>query len=170
MPSATYDGWRKMGPIEISGRQMPVILLLVAAFFAWNFEVLAQTFPSPRQLKRDAITALEQIATTDQRLKRTIDGAVKDIGRSLLDFRDESRVSDKKVFEREREAAEALLKAVKRRHTPQDIKLVFQGIIDSLVEADRSVAEVSISTARQLVQFGEGNSKKLAKAQCGRVS
>lgn len=61
---------------------MLVLLLLVAAFINWNIEVLARTPPTPKQLKSSAITALEHISTTDHRLQRTLERAVKNIGRS----------------------------------------------------------------------------------------
>ena len=94
---------------------MLVWFLLVSAFFVLSNQVLAQTRFSPRQLKLDAVTALQRISTPDTRIKRTIEKAAKDIGRSLSDFLDEIRVSDKKVFERERQAVKRLQKAVKRK-------------------------------------------------------
>jgi len=163
-----------MGPLNRSGRRLLILLLLVPAFFTWNIEVLAQNSPSPKQLKLDAITALEQISTTDPRLQRTLDRAVKDISQSLSykgqslfldDFRILPPPKGERVFREEREAVERLRKAVKREHTPEEIKVVFQGFIDALVEADRRITELSIATAQQLVQAGIGSSRKLAKAQ-----
>jgi len=144
-------------------------MLLLAAFFAWNIEVLAQTPPSPKQLKLDAIskleTKIEQISTTNRGLRRTLTKAIDQITRSLSDFLDEFRVADKKVFERELQAVERLLKAIKRNDTPQEIKSIFQEVIDALVEADRRITERSIATAQRLVQVGEGKRRKVAKAQ-----
>ncbi len=163
-----------MGPLNRSGRKMLVLLLLVAAFFAWNIELVAQTSPSPKQLKLQAITALEQISTTDNKLQRMVKTAIRAITRSLSDrarslFLDDFRIlpppGGEKVFQREQEAAERLLKAIKWKRTPEDIKIVIQQVIGSLVEADRRITEHSIATAEQLVQVGAGAPRKLAKAQ-----
>ena len=153
-------------------------LLIFAALFHFLFitpfsEVSAQLSGSPQRLKLDAITKLEQVSTTDKKLQRTITKAIDKITRSLSDkgqplFLDAFRIvpsKGEKVFEREREAVERLLKAIKRKNTSEDIKTVFQEVIDDLVEADRQIAALSIATAQQLVQIGEGSSKKLAKAQ-----
>jgi len=154
-----------MGPRNRSGRRFLVFLLLIPAFFTCNIETLAQTSPSPKRLKQDAITALEQISTTDRKLQRTITKAIDQITRSLSGFLDEFRVSDEKVFEREQKAVERLLKAIIRKHTPPDIKTVLHEIVDALVEADQAIAERSIATAQRLVQVGEGKRRKVAKAQ-----
>ena len=154
-----------MAPFNRSCRRVLVLLLLIAAIFTCNVEVLGQTSLSPKQLKLDAITALERISTSDRKLQRTITKAIDKITRSLSDFLDEFRVSDKKVFEREQKAVERLLKAIKRKHTPEAIKTVSQKVIDSLVEADRRITERSIATAQRLVQVGEGKRRKVAKAQ-----
>ena len=155
-----------MGPLNRFSRRMLVLLLLVAAFINWNIEVLARTPPTPKQLKSSAITALEHISTTDHRLQRTLERAVKNIGRSFSHrgralFIDDYRIlpppDGEKVFREEREAVERLLKAIKRRHTSEDIKLVIQQVIGNLVEADRRITEHSIATAQRLVQVGIGN-------------
>jgi len=125
-------------------------------------------------IKSSAITALEHNSTMDHRLQRTLERAVKNIGRSFSHrgralFIDDYRIlpppDGEKVFREEREAVERLLKAIKRRHTSEDIKLVIQQVIGNLVEADRRITEHCIATAQRLVQVGIGNSKKVAKAQ-----
>jgi hypothetical protein len=143
---------------------MLVLFLLVAAFFAPNNEVLAQSSRSPHQLKQDAITALEQTSTTDKKLQRTVKHAIRAITRSFSLFLDDTRILPP-PFRQERQAVEMLLKAIERRDTPEELKTTFQGIIDLLVDADRRITEHSIATAQRMVQVGERNSKKVAKAQ-----
>jgi hypothetical protein len=152
---------------------LPVVFFVVICVIIPD-RLWAQTFSAPKQLKLNAITTLEQISTTDRRLKRTLDRAIKDIGRSLSyrgyslfidDFRIVPPPDGEKVFREEQEAVERLLRAIKRRRTPDDIKLVIQQAIDKLVEADRGIAALSIATAQHLVQVGVGDPRKLAKAQ-----
>ena len=158
-----------MSPVNRFSRGMLVLFLLAAAFFAPNKEVLAQSSRSPQQLKQDAITALEQTSTTDKKLQRTVQHAIRAITRSFSLFLDDSRIlpppRGAKVFRQERQAVERLLKAIERRDTPEELKTTFQGIIDFLVDADRRITEHSIATAQRMVQVGERNSKKVAKAQ-----
>ncbi len=136
--------------------------------------LLAQPATSPLQLKQEARTALELISTTDKKLQRKITKAIDAINRSLSDkglalFLDEFRIipprKGKKVFQRERQAVGQLLKGIAQKGSTADIKTVFQEVIDALVEADRAIAELSITNARQLVQAALGDAKDLAKAE-----
>jgi len=158
-----------MSPVNRFSRGMLVLFLLAAAFFVPNKEVLAQSSRSPQQLKQDAITALEQTSTTDKKLQRTVQHAIRAITRSFSLFLDDSRIlpppRGAKVFRQERQAVERLLKAIERRDTPEELKTTFQGIINFLVDADRRITEHSIATAQRMVQVGERNSKKVAQAQ-----
>ncbi len=130
-----------MGPLNRSGRRLLILLLLVPAFFTWNIEVLAQNSPSPKQLKLDAITALEQISTTDPRLQRTLDRAVKDISQSLSykgqslfldDFRILPPPKGERVFREEIDRCATLLGNVTRdpelRFTPQGTAVATFGL------------------------------------------
>jgi len=163
-----------MGPSRKSVRQMPVLSLLVAAFFVLNNEAPAQTPPSPKQLKLNAITTLEQISASDRNVKQTLDKAVKEIRQGLSHrghdlFLDEIRIlpppDGERVFRGDEQAVERLLEAGRHRRTPQEVKVVFQQVIDSLVRAAREIAQHSIATAQRLVQVEEGSRKKVAKAQ-----
>ena len=123
---------------------------------------------SPRQLKRDAISKLEQISSTNKKLQKIIDGAIDDISRSLTDkgrelFLDGSRIlpppDGKKVFDQEKRAVNQLLKGVRHDEdddnhgtdVPDEVQAIFQEVIDNLVKADRAIAELSITTAEHLV-------------------
>ena len=156
-------------------RMRPLGLLVLGLLaFHGGLPLPAHSSHSPQQLKRDAITTLEQISATDRELQRTITRAIEHITRSLSDkghalFLDAFRIlppsQGNKVFERERQAVERLRSGLARDDTPEDIKTVFQEVINALVEADRAIAALSIATAQQLVQTGGGNPKKLPKAQ-----
>ncbi|MFQ5852442.1 MAG: hypothetical protein ACE5JU_17905 [Candidatus Binatia bacterium] len=163
-----------MRPCHRSAGSTLGLILLTAAFFISSNRVSAQSSHSPYQLKQNAITALEQISTTDKKLQRTIKQGIRAITRSLSDkgqalFLDEFRIvpppKGKKVFQRELRAVDQLLKRIKRNDTLADIKNVFQEVIDTLVEADRGIAALSIAAAQQLIPTGIGDANELAKAQ-----
>ena len=161
------------------GRNLPVLILLLAAFFILNpllvlNEVLAEPTRSLQQLKEDAIAALQEISTTDKKLKRTITHAVKAIVQSLSDksrllFLDDSRIlpppEGHRVFQRERRAVDRLLKGIRRKGAPDEVKAAFQDVINDLVEADRRITGLSLAAAQKLIQVGEGNPRRLAKAK-----
>jgi len=129
---------------------------------------------SPRQLKLDAVAALDQISTTEKKIERQIklaargiEGSLVNKGRSLFldDFRIVPPPGGERVFREEEGAVERLLEAVNGKHMPADVKTVFQEVIDTLVEADLGIAEHSLVIAETLVQVREGNAGKISEAQ-----
>ncbi|MFQ5804546.1 MAG: Ig-like domain-containing protein, partial [Candidatus Methylomirabilales bacterium] len=178
MPPPRWSNRKHQSPSR-SVREAPLLrflglLLLGLLVFQGGSALLAQASPSPRQLKEDAITTLEQIATADPKLQRTISQAIEAITRSLADkgqslFLDDSRLlpppRGQKVFQRQRQAVDRLLAGIAREETPAPIQAVFQQVITALVEADRAIAALSIATAERLVQTGGGDAQELAKAQ-----
>ena len=162
------------GPFRKSVRWVPVLLLVAAPYLTLTTRAWSETPPSPKQLKLDAISDLEQISTTYPRLTRTIERALEEIRDGLSHrgqdlFLDEVRIlpppDGKKVFRGDEKAVERLLEAGKRRDASEDIQATFQQVINSLVQADREIAQHSIATAQRLIQIAEGSHKRVAKAQ-----
>ena len=153
---------------------LPSILVLGLVVLLNASSLHAQVPSSPQQLKLDAIEDLRQISTTNKHLQHIIKRAIRNLSKSL-EYKGRSYFLDgyrilpppdgERVFREEQNAVQWLLRAMRRRHTSEEIKVLFQHVIDALIEADRKIAELSILTAAQLLQAGTGNSRKLSQAQ-----
>ena len=160
--------------LEAFLKPLLVLLFLGAIVYPGNSPLLAQSSSSPQELKRQALAELEQVSTSQRSLQRIIKRATKNVHESLehkghSHFLDGYRIlpppEGEKVFREERKAVQWLILGLRLRRTPEEIKIVLSRVIDNLVEADRIIAEISIALARQLVQAGVGDVRKLEEAQ-----
>jgi len=112
---------------------------------------------SPRTFKEKAINELETAKTGNKRIDRRIDRIIKRIENSLdnnlwidashLVFFTGSRTGTV-VFHFERTAVRLMMRELKSKRTPEELKQVFEKVIGKLVKADTLLAEVSLFDAK----------------------
>jgi tetratricopeptide (TPR) repeat protein len=131
---------------------------------------------SPKDLKQDAITELEDAKTGDKKIDKKIDKAIDHIQKSLninpkhpdkpwkkhslwVDDNHLDPKHGKKVFDEERKAVKYLQKLIKDKKVSDSVKDVCREVIDTLVAADKLLAETALEEAKTY----EGTDKKVDK-------
>jgi RHS repeat-associated protein len=151
-------------------RLFQVIVCLCIAGLAAH----AQVTISPKQLKQAAVATLQGISTTDKDLQKKISSAVDAITQSLSNkttdfFLDDWRIvpppNGVKVFDQEQKAADVLGGLLKDGNTSASIRSTLQSVLNTLVQADREIAERSLVTAERFVKAGEGDAKVVTRAR-----
>jgi hypothetical protein len=122
-----------------------------------------QASPTPRSLKQDVLDEINgTIPTSDKHDTDKLREAAKNLGESLESglWGDDNHLALKggdKVFEKEKEAVKKLSELLKDK-SPTVSTGTLQGWIDSLVAADKNLAQTAIDEA------GSGDPKKLDEA------
>lgn len=122
----------------------------------------------PRMLKERAVARLEGLKPTgEEKLDKQIDKAIKHINKSL-----DSRLWEedgihivvkrgKKVFHEERKAARNLMKEMKKKKFPDELRDGFLDVIAMLLDADQMIAQRQIDDAKAT----GGKEKEIEKAE-----
>ena len=143
--------------------------LFVLAFFALTAAASAQQ--TPKGLFEGAVAELEAGKTGDNKLDKQIAKIIKAVNRSLFDkgeslFIDGTRIvpppRGRKVFRNE--AVGLLLKQIEKAKVPLDVLELFRRVIDDVVLADQTIADLSLATARALLATGQGDPKRIETA------
>ena len=130
---------------------------------------------TPLQLKQDSLTALEEVSVDDRWLARVVDRANHEISRGIWDrrgeplFLDDTRIVPPsrggQAFAHDKRAVAHLGKGLARGNISDNVKDVFQQVVDNLLEADGKIASLSLEVAERLTEAGEGDARKLPKAR-----
>lgn len=144
-----------------------------------NVDLTVVTVANPKLLKEHSITTLESAKIGDKKIDKEIDRIINHIQKSLEDKKNGSLWIDdwhlvgepegKKVFHEEHTAVKHMQKEINKADTPEDLKVVYEKVIDDLVEADKLLAKTAIADAKNRPVLDSKKQKKvdheIAKAE-----
>jgi hypothetical protein len=127
------------------------------------------TIFSPKMLKTAAIAELLAAKTGDKEVDKRMDKAVDHVQKSLEAklWASDSRLDPQhgnKVFDEEKDAVKAMQELLKEKKTPDGVKPVCNKVIDELLKADKSLAEVAFKDAQAYAGTSKEVDHEIAKA------
>lgn len=126
---------------------------------------------NPKLLKENSITVLENAKTGDKKVDKEIDGVIEHIKKSLEnkkngllwidDWHLVGKPEGKKVFHEEHTAIKHMQKEIGKTDTPEELKVVYEKVINDLVEADKLLAKTAIEDAKNTPVLDSKEHKKV---------
>ncbi len=136
-----------------------------------NVDIIVITVVNPKLLKECSITTLEDAKTGDKKIDKEIDRIIEHIEKSLEDKKNGSLWTDdrhlvgepegKKVFHEEHTAVKHIQKEINKTDTPEELKVVYEGVINDLVDADKLLAKTAIEDAKNTPVLDPKKQKKV---------
>jgi hypothetical protein len=166
-----YEGDTFLGNGEIINYTFPlgehIVTLMVTDSDGETDEdeiVITVQNAAPKNFKQIAIDALSELLPTgdnktDKRIKKALKHLEKSLDPKLWETDSTLTKKGKKVFDEEKKAVKDLQKLIKDRKVPDDVKVVFENVIDELLTADKLLAETALNEAKEY----EGTDKKVGK-------